>query len=660
MCQALSPADHRQFFVNKKLGPRFGIEPDDCCSIPAVVEAARFDQEEISISLMEIMLTICQSHDGSCLAEVPGILEEAAVQAAIRGRLRVVERLIDYVKSEDLILSAAIRSGNQDLVNFLFRRNRVHNPPARYLWQSDLSKTPLFANKYPLESIYGQGDTTPLAEATRTRNNQMIHLLEMEDCGTFESLKEHGRLKPMLSARALRHGQEEAASLLIEEGARCEDGSALSVALKKRCPKIVTAILASDILGGVRSSMNAALQWAELSILESLLYVMPDMRVDVTSDEVLVRFCLHCMETQSFELFRLFMESTSTNAISMGLEGCLAMAITQSHHQMALYLLQKGANPSNPRVLAAAIPNRPEMLSLLFENDPQYRQEVRAPRKCVGANLLKFLMSEDKDNGESHTLNQLLAIGAVNLIVPEEVKPPGERHGPRLTPLGLAILGVPGHCDTNVAAIKKFLKAGADPNATAKLEKYPHRCITALMVALETGREDIVTLMIDEGADVNLQPQLSLRRTPLQYAAELGNVDMVRLLLHRGADVNSPASFQGGGTALQLAAISGNCNIAAELLEQGASLEISPSKIDGRWPLEGAAEHGRLDMIQFLWNARELSPRRVGFEKRQCLRAMDFARENGHIGCQGLISELSGLSVEMLDTEDYGVPWLAY
>lgn len=318
-------------------------------------------------------------------------------------------------------------------------------------------------------------------------------------------------------------------------------------------------------------------------------------------------------------------------------------------------MLQSGENPSNRKFLEAAISGSPEMVSFILGNDAQKSQQARGPRKCVGANVLRLLMNENRENAEA--LDQLLETGAVNMIMLENIRE--TRYLPCLSPLGLALAGIPGQCNTNVAAIKKFLLRGADPNGCARLEKCPYRCVTALMVALETGREDIVTLLISNGADVNLQPRLSLRRTPLQHAAELGDIDMIRLLLQQGADVNSPPAFQGGGTALQFAAITGNCNIAAELLEQGASLDIPPSKLDGRWPLEGAAEQGRLDMIQFLWNARETFPWVAGFERRQCLRAMSFARENGHIGCGDLIAELSGLSVDLINTEEYGVPWLA-
>jgi ankyrin repeat protein len=296
------------------------------------------------------------------------------------------------------------------------------------------------------------------------------------------------------------------------------------------------------------------------------------------------------------------------------------------------------------------------MLQLLFGED----RKQRASPKCIGAHILKFVMAEQPGNAE--VLNSLLDRGLVNLIAPEACDFNFTlTNGEMLTPLGLAIIGFKGHCETNLVAVDQLLQAGSDPNRTARLLTAGARVSeTGLMLAIETGREDVVQLLLRNKADVNKKPFLTIKRTPLQYAAELGNLDMARLLLRYDADVNCEPAIRSGGTALQLAAISGNCNLAEELLKRGAQLHALPSKVNGRWPLEGAAEHGRLDMIEFLWNAKGISLDGAGFQRRQCLRAMDFARSNGHLGCRDLVADLSRISVDTLGLEDYGVPWLAY
>lgn len=669
---AVPQADHRAFFDWE------GLE-----GYGAVIRAARLDHAVISHSIIKHMVEVCQSHGGSCLAEFAYNIEEAAVEAAIRGRIETVELLIDYAGSRDRILSAAIISRDPDLIQFLIDGEISFNPPARSVGLDDRSHR-LDDRSHP---------TTPFAEAIRTGNSELISFLESKGCGTFPSLTTDGRLKAAIWGAvrganifylrsflsiashskvkfrvpssvvelAVDRGHEEVTQLLVEQGAAL-DLSVLAAALEQRNQRLVPIVLATDLSdrthNGYRNLTEALLRWAEPSVLQSILYTMPDIHIpgDIHKS-TMADFCSHCIGTDNVDLFRLFIESTSD---PKEWNGCLAMAVRMGHRRMASYLLKKGANPSNPSVLEAAIQDRPEMLSWLFGGATFHAQQARSLQNCVGASLLHSLISEDTESVEASVLDQLLEVEAINLIVPEIIESQPYELDSCVTPLGLAILGIPGRCNTNLSVIDKLLKAGADPNGLAKLERNPYRCVTALMAAIETGREDVVKLMIDQKADVNLPPRLSLRRTPLQYAAELGNLEMIRLLLEKSADINSPPAFQGGGTALQFAAISGNCNIVAELLEHGASLDTPPSKVDGRWPLEGAAEHGRLDMIQLLWNVRNHSPGNIGFEMRQCLRAMDFAGQNQHFGCQDLISELSGLSVELLDTEDYGVPWLAY
>jgi ankyrin repeat protein len=146
---------------------------------------------------------------------------------------------------------------------------------------------------------------------------------------------------------------------------------------------------------------------------------------------------------------------------------------------------------------------------------------------------------------------------------------------------------------------------------------------------------------------------MGLKRTPLQKAAEANSLELVTLLLGANADANGKPATRGGGTALQLAAIKGNCNIAAKLLECGADLSAPPAVVNGRWPLEGAAEHGRLDMIEFLWKNNLAGFGVAGFDEKQCRRAMELAEENGHNPCRDLIAELSQASVsaQVLDVE---------
>ena len=61
--------------------------------------------------------------------------------------------------------------------------------------------------------------------------------------------------------------------------------------------------------------------------------------------------------------------------------------------------------------------------------------------------------------------------------------------------------------------------------------------MTALMFAALNGMHDVVKLLVDKGADVNLRSNKH-RETSLMYAAGKGHLDIVKMLLDKGADVN--------------------------------------------------------------------------------------------------------------------------
>jgi len=171
--------------------------------------------------------------------------------------------------------------------------------------------------------------------------------------------------------------------------------------------------------------------------------------------------------------------------------------------------------------------------------------------------------------------------------------------------------------------ITLLLNAGANVNAR------PQPCggWTALQAAAKRGSIELVRILLEAGAEVNAPAHFDLGRSALQAAAIQGHIELVRHFLNLGADVNAPAAESRGVTALQGAAIGGQLGIALTLLKAGADPNAQPSKFDGRTALEGAAEHGRLDMVQLLLNAGADIGGRDG---KNAERARDLALKNGH------------------------------
>jgi ankyrin repeat protein len=689
--RSIPMADHELFFENEDEELVEDWDPESTL----LCETAAKRDDITSLTIYQNILELCErSGCSQCLGKWPKAVAYAALLGAERGHIKFVQLLIGHVTSTARLLSAAIRSGNTRLIRMVLdvEPKPELDPPAQWFQRKGNDGN---------ERIL----TTPIADAVRTRNAHLIKVLEV--AGALDNLTEGNRLQALILAAAeagnthymenlvkrasstshkyritwlavhvaLVNGHDQVAKMLLSAGAKFYSGPmhpgqtmvcALYEALRKRDHELVRALLSADI-GNINPSEipNNAACWFDTSVLSDLAFMFPDLPLLLPNQTIpgsvsrppsyptVHNIFIECIQTENLQFFKTFLESVSTPH-AFPWNSCLASAIRMGHREMVELFLENGANPFDREVLRAAIPDHKDMLRFLFGED----RKQRNGRKCVGAYILKFAI------GNAEVLSSLLENGLVNFIVAEDpVGDPklGSSQNDMLTPLGLAISGLSGFCESNIGSVELLLRAGSDPNGIARIKRVGTRIgQTAFVLALETGWENLVRLLVGYGADVNKKTYLFIKRTPLQYAAELGNLDMVHLLLGLGAEVNGEPAICSGGTALQFAAISGNCNVAAELLERGAQLHAPPSKVNGRWPLEGAAENGRLDMIQFLWRAKEFFLDDTGFERRHCLRAMDFARSNGHLGCRDLVAELSGVSVDKLESEDYGVPWLAY
>jgi ankyrin repeat protein len=177
--------------------------------------------------------------------------------------------------------------------------------------------------------------------------------------------------------------------------------------------------------------------------------------------------------------------------------------------------------------------------------------------------------------------------------------------------------------------------AGSNTEILDLLLKYPTTVedrSRALQVAASHNRLEAVIVLLDHGANVNAAPLDSdghAPRTALQAAAENGDLKLVRCLLDAGATVESvvPSSRE-RYTALQLAAIAGSIDIAVALIQRGADVNAPSIDTWRKTAMEGAAENGRLDMVQLLINA--------GAERADSL-AVNVALDEGHDGVVALL-----------------------
>lgn len=117
---------------------------------------------------------------------------------------------------------------------------------------------------------------------------------------------------------------------------------------------------------------------------------------------------------------------------------------------------------------------------------------------------------------------------------------------------------------------------------------------TALIIAARAGLRDIVALLLDNDAGIDVPD--GYQYTALHYAAMEGAEDVARELLERGADIKK----QGNGkrTPLHCAASRGHLGVVQLLLRKGADLGTADGK--GKTPLTLAKEENRKDVVDFL------------------------------------------------------------
>ena len=89
--------------------------------------------------------------------------------------------------------------------------------------------------------------------------------------------------------------------------------------------------------------------------------------------------------------------------------------------------------------------------------------------------------------------------------------------------------------DLDVA--KKLCENGADVNY-----KDPKQGVTALLLAVSLGDLDMAKILVEAKAKVNVAD--SKGNTPLMIASANDDTEMVTLLIDKGADVNAKNGFQ--------------------------------------------------------------------------------------------------------------------
>ncbi|MCJ1262547.1 hypothetical protein MMC22_002417 [Lobaria immixta] len=121
---------------------------------------------------------------------------------------------------------------------------------------------------------------------------------------------------------------------------------------------------------------------------------------------------------------------------------------------------------------------------------------------------------------------------------------------------------------------------------------------TSLQIAANKGHVEIVKLLLNAGAGVNIENFFG--ETALHYAPSQGNLETLKLLLDAKADISIQGRYE--QTALDTAAAKGYLEIVKLLLNARADVNIRD-----RWqntPLHQAVSQGHVEVVKLLLSAR--------------------------------------------------------
>lgn len=346
----------------------------------------------------------------------------------------------------------------------------------------------------------------------------------------------------------------------------------------------------------------------------------------------------------------------------------LSYAAKADKKDIVEYLLQQGANASIPdgnRTLPlhwAAYNGNLDMVKLLLDSKPktlnslgnQGSTALMLSARNSKMDVLKYLLDKNANVNirdelgylPLHWATQNGHLDTVKLLIDNDLCDVNSTGSPAgATALGIAAmegkldiakyliekgadLNIPcnaGYLPLHWAASEgrlDFLKFLIDNNHY-EIDLKNRRNATALRVACEKGRTEIVEYLLDKGANAWIAGIDN--HIPMIMASYLGHLEIVKLFLDKNPDCIDTKFFK-GITLLRAAAEGNKLDTLQYLLANGASPMIGDN--DDDLPLHSAAYHGHLNVVKFL---RENHPASVNYKNFTQGTPLSAAAKNGKL-----------------------------
>jgi ankyrin repeat protein len=438
------------------------------------------------------------------LTETRANLSFALDIAAEQGHLELVKTLLrsGTIPTVDF-LSRGIKSGNEELVRYLLDAGADASGRCSTIARDDTGRDdcgsvfvppPHWARNWG--SLPCRSYTTPLAEAIRLGNFQILELLQSR--GARLQIVEKSRFSAALIAASevgnIRFVRELLDIRSVHELLDMEpilDGheliGPLLASVRGSQEEIVTMILDNGATA-IRSKVMESLRSHEVEVE----YYNPGF-----GDLPIQQALLHASKVGHISIVQKLLDLTSTFG-GLHLSSSLLASIKGNHKQVALMLLDAGANPSSECVAAALNVKNWELVKSLLDADVYLRGSHLADKPC------------------------------------------DHFHFPELCSRPLLVLKA-----TNFGAYsitERIIAYGADVNEFCQLGKSG----TALVAAVRKQDIKLAKLLLDSGADISLCASYPRGVTPLTAAIMQGDVTMTDFLLARGANSADEGALYAG------------------------------------------------------------------------------------------------------------------
>ena len=270
-----------------------------------------------------------------------------------------------------------------------------------------------------------------------------------------------------------------------------------------------------------RAALVAAIREEQLSEIKRLITLYPES-INAKNAHHKVPL-VEAIATGNLSLVRLMVEGSADPAnVNHGGSGLVGGALHKGYHDIALYLIERGA-PATFAELAAC--QHPDQLDALLAANPDAMDEPAISSRRLTALHMAALA------GHLPGVDWLLAHG----FDPEST----DRHGH--SPLACT----PECCvvEQRRPVASRLLSAGANPNVPGG-----HHGGTVLDRAIIAGDKELTALLLDAGANPNHQDWSG--KTALHHAVSR-NADLTRIVLSHHPDIQT--TTKDGETAIDIA-----------------------------------------------------------------------------------------------------------